>query len=80
MRRIASSIGVARPADHDKFGYLSEHHAYGMTEIESGDYAEDLAATIYSALGINPHLQLPDAQGRPVSIVDGGRVLEELFI
>ncbi len=40
---------------------------------------EDLAATIYSALGIDPHLQLPDAQGRPVSIVDGGRVLEELF-
>ncbi|WP_425614653.1 DUF1501 domain-containing protein [Anatilimnocola sp. NA78] len=40
---------------------------------------EDLAATIYSALGINPHLQLPDPTGRPVSIVDGGRVLEELF-
>lgn len=40
---------------------------------------EDLAATIYTALGINPHLQLPDAQGRPVSIVDGGRVIEEIF-
>lgn len=40
---------------------------------------EDLAATIYSALGIDPHLQLPDPQGRPVSIVEGGRVVEELF-
>lgn len=40
---------------------------------------EDLASTIYSALGVNPHLQLPDAQGRPVSLVDGGRVLDDLF-
>lgn len=40
---------------------------------------EDLAATIYAALGIDPHLQLPDPQGRPVSIVDGGRALEDLF-
>lgn len=40
---------------------------------------EDLAATIYSALGIDPDLQLPDAQGRPTSIVSGGRPLRELF-
>ena len=45
-RRIAASIGVARPADRDKYGYLSEHHAYGQTELEAGDYAEDLAATM----------------------------------
>jgi arginine decarboxylase len=45
-RRIASSIGVARPTDRDKYGYLSEHHAYGQTEQEAGDYAEDLAATM----------------------------------
>jgi hypothetical protein len=40
---------------------------------------EDLAATIYHALGIDHHLQLPDATGRPVTIVDGGRPLVELF-
>jgi len=40
---------------------------------------EDLAATIYHALGIDHHLQLPDATGRPVSINDGGRPLVELF-
>jgi hypothetical protein len=40
---------------------------------------EDLAATIYDALGIDHHLQLPDAQGRPVSIVAGGRPLAELY-
>ena len=40
---------------------------------------EDLAATIYHALGIDPHLQLPDATGRPVTIVESGRPLVELF-
>jgi hypothetical protein len=40
---------------------------------------EDLAATIYHALGIDPHLQLPDAQGRPTSIVAEGEPLLEIF-
>ncbi|MBI1902488.1 MAG: DUF1501 domain-containing protein [Planctomycetia bacterium] len=40
---------------------------------------EDLAATLYYALGIDPELRLPDAQGRPVQIVEGGRALCELF-
>lgn len=52
-RRIASSIGVARPTDQDKYGYLSEHHTFGQTEQEAGDYAEDLAATMLATtLGI----------------------------
>jgi arginine decarboxylase len=45
-RRIATSIGVARPADPNRYGYLSEHHTFGQTEQEAGDYAEDLAATM----------------------------------
>jgi uncharacterized protein (DUF1501 family) len=40
---------------------------------------EDLAATIYTALGLDPHMTLPDRQGRPNTIVDGGRPLLELF-
>jgi arginine decarboxylase len=52
-RRISASIGVARPIDPKKYGYISEHHGFGMTEVESGDYAEDLAATMLaSTLGI----------------------------
>jgi arginine decarboxylase len=35
------------------YGYISEHHGYGMTQAQSGDYAEDLAATMLaSTLGI----------------------------
>lgn len=47
--------------------------------VEHAVSPEDLASTIYYALGIDSHLQLPDAQGRPTSIVDGGRPLTELF-
>ena len=43
-RLIAASVGIAIPRDRNLFGYLSEHHSYGETEKEAGDYAEDLAA------------------------------------
>jgi hypothetical protein len=40
---------------------------------------ESLAATIYDALGISPELRLPDPQGRPTPIVQGGQsILEHL--
>jgi len=39
----------------------------------------DLAATIFHALGIDPELRIPDPQGRPVALVDGGRPLVEIF-
>jgi hypothetical protein len=40
---------------------------------------EDLACTIFDALGIDPHSFIQDKQGRPVALVDGGRSLSELF-
>lgn len=40
---------------------------------------EDLAATIYYALGIDPEMRVLDPSGRPTAIVDGGRPLVELF-
>ncbi len=43
-RLISASIGVAVPKDATRFGYLSEHHAFGQTQKIAGDYAEDLAA------------------------------------
>ena len=52
-RRIAASIGLALPAEAGTYGYLSEHHGYGQTEIEAGEYAEDLAASMLAnTLGI----------------------------
>ncbi len=53
-RLLAASIGLARPSDAERHGYLSEHHAFGQTERVAGDYAEDLAASMLaSTLGID---------------------------
>jgi arginine decarboxylase len=54
MRRLlAASIGCALPADKSKYGYLSEHHAFGQTDEFAGDFAEDMAASMLaSTLGV----------------------------
>ncbi len=53
-RQLAASIGVAIPKDKKMYGYLSEHHPYGETSERSGDYAEDLAASMLATtLGID---------------------------
>lgn len=52
-RLISAAIGLALPRDVQEYGYLSEHHAYGETADKTGDYAEDLAATMLATtLGI----------------------------
>ena len=43
-RLMASSIGLAIPADRSTYGYLSEHHSFGESDDQAGDYAEELAA------------------------------------
>ncbi|MEX2144141.1 MAG: arginine decarboxylase, pyruvoyl-dependent [Anaerolineales bacterium] len=58
-RLVSAAIGVALPQDNTRYGYLSEHHAHGETGEKSGDYAEDLAATMLATtMGIefNPDL------------------------
>lgn len=49
-RLLSSSIGVAVPKDPKAYGYLSEHEAFGQTQKEAGDYAEDLAATMLATI------------------------------
>lgn len=52
-RRIVASIGLAIPTEKGRYGYLSEHHGFGQTELEAGEYAEDLAASMLArTLGI----------------------------
>jgi len=52
-RLICASIGVAKPADKGQYGYLSEHHAFGVKPERVGDIAEDLAAEMLATtLGI----------------------------
>lgn len=52
-RLISAAIGVAKPKNSKVYGYLSEQHAFGEIAKKSGDYAEDLAATMLATtLGI----------------------------
>ena len=52
-RLTAASIGVAIPKDKSLYGYLSEHHSFGETSKQAGDYAEDLAAEMLATtLGV----------------------------
>lgn len=52
-RLIAASIGLAVPTEKKTYGYISEHHSFGKADDETGDYAEDLAASMLaSTLGL----------------------------
>lgn len=56
-RLVSSAIGVAVPKDNNNYGYLSEHHVFGETGQKTGEYAEDLAATMLATtlgLEFNP--------------------------
>jgi len=49
-RMITASVGLAIPRNTKFYGYLSEHHGYGETEEQSGEYAEDLAAEMLATI------------------------------
>ncbi len=52
-RMCAASVGLARPKDSSKYGYLSEYESFGQNASQAGDYAEDVAAQMLaSSLGI----------------------------
>lgn len=52
-RLMSAAIGIAVPRDNNNYGYLSEHHTYGEKGEISGEYAEDLAATMLATtLGV----------------------------
>jgi len=53
-RLIQASVGLAIPNDPDHYGYLSEHHSFGQSDKEAGQYVEDLAAyMLATTLGVN---------------------------
>jgi len=52
-RLISAAVGLAQPKNKQQYGYISEHHGFGQNARQSGDFAEDLAATMLaSTLGI----------------------------
>ena len=52
-RMVGAGIGLAVPAEGEQYGYISEHHDFGITEPRMRDLVEDMAATMLATtLGI----------------------------
>jgi arginine decarboxylase len=52
-RMVGAGIGLARPADGKQYGYISEHHGFGLQQKRIADLVEDMAATMLATtLGI----------------------------
>ncbi|MBM3822724.1 MAG: DUF1501 domain-containing protein [Verrucomicrobia bacterium] len=73
MSVLAAGAGV--PRGH----VVGATDAKGAYASESVYRPEDLAATIYTKMGIDPNLVLHTNTGRPVQLVTHGRVIPELF-
>lgn len=58
------------------YGKSDKDAAYPLEKATS---PEDLAATIYYALGIDPDLRLPSIDKRPTAIVEGGNPVTALW-
>lgn len=58
-------------------GQSDKHAAYPVTR---GYGPADLAASIYSAIGIDPDDRVYDRQGRPMPILDHGQPIDGLFV
>lgn len=52
-RLVGAGVGLAVPAQGEQFGYISEHHGFGMVQRRLSDLVEDMAATMLATtLGI----------------------------
>ena len=53
-RLVGAGIGMAQPAEGHQYGYISEHHCFGMRQARMADLVEDMAATMLATtLGID---------------------------
>ena len=45
-RLVCAGVGLAVPANADQYGYISEHHGYGLTTRKCANLVEDMAASM----------------------------------
>jgi hypothetical protein len=58
---------------------LGRSNKWAEEPADGATTPEDLAATMYSVMGINPNEEILTAEGRPMPITNKGRVIRELF-
>ena len=64
-RAVGAGIGVARPKDASRHGFIAEHGGFGLTTEALGAHAEDLAVTMLaSTMGIDVDPDLPHDERR----------------
>jgi hypothetical protein len=73
MSVVMAGAGVPRGA------VVGATDAKGYYASESVYKPEDFAATLYTKMGINPNQVLHTNTGRPIQLVNGGRLMKELF-
>ena len=74
MSVLMAGAGIPRGAvvgATDPKGYYASEKVYKP---------EDFAASIYTKMGIDPHRILHTSTGRPIQLVNGGRLIKELFV
>jgi len=57
---------------------IGRSDAVGAYPVTRFYHHSDVAATVYTALGINPATEIADSQGRPLRL-NSGRVIEALY-
>jgi hypothetical protein len=66
-------------------GGFKSGYAHGTTDVQGMAPAsepctpDDVSATIFHNLGIDPHTELMTATGRPIQLFREGRVIEKLL-
>ena len=66
-------------------GGIAGGQVVGATDVDGHEISErpvtvpDLVRTLATALGVNPEETRWSPSGRPITMVDGGEVLAELF-
>jgi hypothetical protein len=75
-----NAMSVAIAGGGVKGGHvIGETDERGMGPAERAIHVEDLAATLYHALGIDPEKEYATPSGRPVRLANDGKVIRELF-
>lgn len=77
----ARSMAVVMAGGGTRRGYVhGSTDANGMAPASDPCSPDDVAATIFSRLGIDPHSELQTPTGRPVQLFREGRVIEKLLV
>ena len=75
-RLVCAGLGLAKPARGDQYGYISEHHGFGLTSKKCADLVEDMAATMLATtLGIEFDPEIGYDERKEVYRMSGKMVL-----